>query len=152
MPRNKASRAKRPPWPRLPDKRITVQVVRHNVGWTVHTVVASTPATLNAQHTVQQAVLALYPLPGENHAVSLRRGAAAVAHMWWPSNAGHQRFQDDWYPRIQNDDVVEIDILFDEDQQVHLGPGERLSQRDTSGPHPTERRPAAHTRGPHHPR
>jgi hypothetical protein len=137
---------------RLPDKRITVQVVRHNAGWTVQTVVDSAPATLNAQRTVQQAVWALYPLPGQSHTVTLRRGTADVDHMWWPWPGGQEYFQQDWYPRIQDGDVVEIAILFDEDQEVHLGPGERCCQWDVSGPAPASYTPPAHARGPHHAR
>jgi hypothetical protein len=70
--------------------------------------------------------------------------------MWWPWEGGQRHFQQDWYPRIQDGDVVEIAILFDQEQEVHLGPGERLSQRDISGPETAEHAPAAHAHGPHH--
>ena len=132
----------------LPDKRITVQVVRHNIGWTMERVVVSRPAILNDQHTVQQAVRAVYPLPGECHNVALRRGTVDVDNMWWPWAGGERHYQQDWYPRIQEDDVVEIAILFSQDQEVHRGPGERLSGRDIWGPDTEEPWPAAHARGP----
>jgi hypothetical protein len=155
MPRPKMCRevpCQAPPSPRLPDKRITVQLVRQDAGSTVQTVVASRPAIVNAQHTVQQVVLTLYLLPGQSHAVTLHRVTGGDVHMWWDLPGGDRQFQEDWYPRIHDGDVVQICILFDEDQEVHLGPGERSSQRDIAGPDPAERAPAAHTPGPHHAR
>ena len=134
----------------LPDKHITVQVVRHNVGWSRQRVVASRQVIVNAQHTVQQAVLDMYKLPGESNAVVLRRAGTPGASIWWDLPYGHRRFLEDWYPQIQDGDVVLICILYDEDQDVFPGPGERFPQRDIAGPGHYERRPAAPTHGPHH--
>ena len=133
----------------LPDKRITVQLVRCDPGSIVVEVVDSRPDVLiNAQHTVQQAVLAVYRLPGQSHEVTLHRVAGGVVHMWWDLPGGNAQFREDWYPRIHDGDVVQISIFFDEDQEVFPGPGERKAQPDTAGPYPAEHS-AAHTAGPH---
>jgi hypothetical protein len=133
----------------FPDKRITVQLVLCDAGSTVLEAVDTRPDVLiNAQHTVQQAVLAVYRLPGQSHAVTLHRVTGGVVHMWWPLPGGDRQFQEDWYPRIHDGDVVQIRILSDEDQEAHRGPGERKTQPDTAGPYPAEHS-AAHTAGPH---
>jgi len=156
MPREKNTARKdrsrypaRPDRPR-PDKRITVQLVLCDAGSTVVEVVDSRPNVLiNAQHTVQQAVNAVYRLPGQSHEVTLHRNTmGGVVKMWWDLPGGERQFQEDWYPRIHNGDVVQISIFFDEDQEVFPGPGERKTQPDTAGPDPAEHS-AAHTAGPH---
>ena len=150
MPRPKKCRGREVPRQApLPDKRITVQLVRCDAGSTVVEVVDTRPNVLiNAQHTVQQAVLALYRLPGASHEVTLHRVTGGVVHMWWDLPGGERQFQEDWYPRIRDGDVVQISIFFDEDQEVHPGPGERRTQPDTAGP-AGELNPAARTAGPH---
>jgi hypothetical protein len=160
MPRNKNWREKdtarkdrqgRPAHPRAPlsDKRITVQLVRCDPGSTVVEVLDSRPDVINAEHTVQQAVLAVYRLPGQSHAVTLHRVTlGGVIHMWWGRPGGERQFLEDWYPRIRDGDVVRISVFFDEDQEVHPGPGDRKAQPDTAGPYPAEHS-AAHTAGPH---
>jgi hypothetical protein len=126
-----------------------VQLVRCDPGSTVLEVVDTRPDVLiNAQHTVQQAVLAVYRLPGQSHEVTLHRVTGGVVHMWWDLPGGNAQFREDWYPRIHDGDVVHISIFFDEDQEVHLGPGERFPQRDIWGPDTEEPWPAAHARGP----
>ena len=155
MPREKNTARKdrsrypaRPDRPR-PDKRITVQLVLCDAGSTVVEVVDSRPDVINAQHTVQQAVNAVYRLPGQSHEVTLHRNTmGGVVKMWWDLPGGERQFQEDWYPRIHNGDVVQISIFFDEDQEVFPGPGERKTQPDTAGPDPAEHS-AAHTAGPH---
>ena len=75
------------------------------MGWTVQTVVASRAAIVNAQHTVQQTVRDLYRLPGESHAVTLRRGAAG--------GATNGAYYFEWFSN-----VVEMDSLFCIDRQL----------------------------------
>ena len=117
------------------DKRITVRIVRTRLGG--HVVVANareTADTVNKRHTLQDAVQQFYALPGECHAVWLTRDGARVVMLWWDFiDRGERWWNQNWYPNIQDGDVVEVCIFRDEDQEAPTGPGERTAGGHVAG-------------------
>jgi hypothetical protein len=135
--------------PGLPDKHITVRIVRVNPQNNVRIETTRTAAIVNDEHTVQQAVHRVYPLPGVCRGVSLRRGPdhTNITWLWSPERPG--RLERNWYPTIQDGDIVDIEIWTDEWLDPPSPPAHSVESRYIWGPATAEQRPGAHTAGPH---
>ena len=104
-------------------KTITVRIFQCGLAWNSPRVLLNESThTIDAEHTVQAAVQAAYPLPGECNMVFRQRGPRGL---WWDNEFGRNRWADEMYDLIEDGDVIVIEILRDEDQRAPSGPVQR---------------------------
>ncbi len=104
------------------DKHITMRILQADPVGHVQVAAAEKADTVREGHSVQDAVLGFYALPGACNAISLWRGGQWVKLLWWPRADGDRTWGKDWYSTIQDGDVVMIYIHLDDEQDIPDGP------------------------------
>jgi hypothetical protein len=104
-------------------KTITVRMFQCGRAWnSVRVLLHESTHPIDAEHTVQAAVQAVYRLPGQCNMVFRERDPHGL---WWDNEFGREQWEHEMYDLIQDGDVIVIEILRDEDQRAPSGPVQR---------------------------